>query len=133
MRRFSLVCLAFLVGFALTAVSTMAQEATAPQPAPAEEKAQPPAPEKATPGKEMLAIVISTNDAAKTLTVKKETDPLRAETELERTFKVEDKAFASLKSIRPGQTVKLQLKKDATGKEIVSAIEQKTATSPEKK
>ena len=125
MRRFSLVCLAFLVGFALTAVSTMAQEATAPQPAPAAEKA--------TPGKEMMAVVISTNDAAKTLTVKKETDPLRAETELEKTFRVEDKAFASLKSIRPGQTVKLQLKKDATGKEIVSAIEQKTATSPEKK
>jgi hypothetical protein len=65
--------------------------------------------------------------------VRKQTDPLRAETELEKTFLVEDKVLTSMKNVRPGQTVKLKLKKDAKGKEVVSSIESMpTPTTPEK-
>jgi len=130
MQRFSLVCLGLLVAFALVGGKALAQDTAAPQP-PLTEKARPA--EEKSAAKDETFVVLSTNDATKSITVKKQTDPLRAELELEKTLLVEDKALASMKNVRPGQTVKLKLKKDAKGKEVVSSIESlPTPATPEK-
>jgi hypothetical protein len=135
-----MVALAVAVGgafaFAQDPNANAPQTQTAPeaQGAPAKESPAKESPAKeGAAAKEMMAVVLSTNEAAKTITFKKETDSLRAESELEKTFKVEGKALSSLKSVRPGQTVKLQFKTDTAGKEVVTTIENTTTTTPEKK
>lgn len=106
---------------ALAAVGARAQEDKAvAQPAPAKDTT------------EMTAVVIATDTTSKTITVKKETDPMLSELSGEKTLSVDAKAEASLKSVKVGDKVKLVLKADPSGKEIVSTIEKPAVSAPEK-
>jgi len=74
--------------------------------------------------KEVTAIVVSTDAGLKTIAVKKEAMPGDVGTATEMTLPVDDKAIASLKTVKAGDRVKLSLKVDSTSKrESVSAIE----------
>jgi len=74
--------------------------------------------------KEVTAIVVAADPALKTIAIKKE--PMAGETgaATEMTLPVDDKAIASLKTVKTGDRVKLSLKVDSASKrESVSAIE----------
>jgi Cu/Ag efflux protein CusF len=89
-----------------------------------------PAPAKDTT--EMTGVVIATDTTSKTITVKKDTDPMLSELQPEKTLAVDAKAEASLKSVKVGDKVRLVLKSDAAGKEVVSNIEKPQVGAPEK-
>ena len=86
---------------------------------------------QAATSREMAAVVIATDPIAKTITVKKDMDPMISGTEPEKTLSVDAKALATLKTVSVGEKVKLHVKSDATGKETVTTIE-KSPTMPEK-
>ncbi len=96
---------------ALGSGTLAAQEQTAP--------AAPPLAKEAKEAKEMAAVVVTTDLIGKTITVKKEADPAG----MEKVLAVEDKALTMLKDFKAGDKVKLQLKTDAAGKEVVRSIE----------
>jgi len=120
---------------ALAAAGVRAQEDKAlTQPAPTKDTAAA-AKDTAAPAKdttEMTAVVIATDTALKTITVKKETDPMLSELSGEKTLPVDAKAEASLKSVKVGDKVRLVLKSDPAGKEVVSTIEKPAVTAPDK-
>ena len=86
-----------------------------------------PAPPKATSAaeaKEMTAVVVAADPALKTIAIKKESMAGDTSGATEQTLPVDDRAIASLKTVKTGDRVKLSLKVDQTSKkESVSAIE----------
>ncbi len=92
-----------------------------PQPAPA-----------AKDTKEMTAVVVATDPAVKTITVKEEMGSGAAGTQPEATLSVDEKALTKLKSVKVGEKVKLVLKTDAMGKQSVTSIEKSKSATPEK-
>ena len=113
---------------ALAAAGVRAQEdKPLSQPAPTKDTA---APAKDTT--EMTAVVIATDTASKTITVKKETDPMLSDLSGEKTLPVDAKAEASLKSVQIGDKVKLVLKADPAGKQVVAQIEKPAVAAPDK-
>ncbi len=82
--------------------------------------------------KQMTVLVISTDPVAKTITVKKDADPMLSGTEREKTLAVDAKALTSLKAVTVGERVKISVKADASGKETVTTIEKSSAAAPQK-
>jgi hypothetical protein len=83
--------------------------------------------------KELTAKVLATDPAAKTITVSREDGPAAPGMRQETTLPVEAKALAVLKTVNPGEKVKLLCRTDVTGKETaVTAIEKsdKPSTIP---
>lgn len=120
---------------ALAAAGVRAQEDKAlSQPAPTKDTAAV-AKNTAAPAKdttEMTATVIATDTTSKTITVKKETDPMLSDLSGEKTLPVDAKAEASLKSVQIGDKVKLVLKADPAGKQVVAQIEKSAVAPPDK-
>jgi Cu/Ag efflux protein CusF len=119
--------LALTLAIALAAAVALAQSQTSSQPA-----GGTPAKATAADTKQMTAVVLSTDPTAKTITIKKDMDPLLAGTESEKTLAVDAKAIATLKDIRVGEKVTLHVKTDASGKETVTIIEKPATSAPEK-
>src|SRR5262245_41909882 len=116
---------AILSTFLLSAVVTFAQQ---PAPPAATEQAQQPT-EKAG-SKQMTGQVVSVDVTSKTITLKKDgaVDPAASTT-----LPVDTAAVGPLKTLVPGEKVKLMCKTDTYGKEIVQSIERDKAskTSPQ--
>ncbi len=119
---------AILSTFLLSAVVTFAQQ---PAPPAGTEQAQQPAlgTEK-TASKQMTGQVVSVDVTSKTITLKKDgsMDPAASTT-----LPVDSAAVGTLKTLIPGEKVKLLCKTDNSGKEIVQSIEKDKAskTSPQ--
>jgi Cu/Ag efflux protein CusF len=71
--------------------------------------------------KEVTGKVVATDPNAKTITLSD--DAAAPGMPRETTFTVDAKAVATLKTVAPGEKVKLLTRHDATGKEVVTAIE----------
>jgi hypothetical protein len=94
-----------------------------PQP-PREPQPAPPKASATMEAKEVTAVVVSADPALKTIAIKKESMSGDTSGATEQTLPVDDKAIASLKTVKTGDRVKLSLKVDSTSKkESVSAIE----------
>jgi hypothetical protein len=127
--------LALTLAVALAAALALAQEPQPQaQPAPpgtgAETKST--ATDVKAKDKQMTVVVISTDAPAKTITVKRDADPLLDEAESQKTLAVDAKAIASLKGVHVGEKVTLHVKTDALGKETVTIIEKPATSAPEK-
>jgi hypothetical protein len=104
-------------------LALIASAALAQDPPPPQERQATPSPAAKAATKELTAQVVSTDPTAKTITVKKEGaagDPMTAAAET--TLPVEAEAVADLKTITPGEKVKLVCKTDSAGKETAVTV-----------
>lgn len=115
------------LALALSAGLAVAQDEKASAQAPPKDTAAQ-APAAVKESKDFTALVLSTDPVAKTITIKKDSDPMLAGSEPERTLAVDAKALASLKTVNVGEKVKLVVRADASGKETVTTIEKPAAT-----
>jgi len=114
---------AMLGVLALSASVALAQQ---PPAAPPTDPAQAPAPaEKSGDSKQMTGQVVSVDVPGKTITVKKDAADITG-----KTLAVDTAALTTLKSIYPGDKVKLTWKTDAAGKESVQTIEKDKSSAP---
>ena len=121
--------LAILSGFMLTAGLALAQEPSGQQPGHEPPMAQPPTASVKTATREVTAQVVSTDPVAKTITIKKDTTGASRET----TLPVEIDAVTALKTVMPGEKVKLECRTDGAGNETsVTGIRKydKSSTKP---
>ena len=123
MKLFALLCT-----FALSASIAFAQQPVPPagsEPAPAQQPA-----EKTTGTKQVTGQVVSIDVPGKTITLKKEGS---MEAAASQTLSVDAGAVNTLKTLIPGDKVKLACKTDSTGKEMVQSIEKdkSSKTNPE--
>ena len=124
--------LAILSGFVLTAGLALAQEPSGQQPGHEPPMAQPQTTPGKTPTREVTAQVVSADPVAKTITIKKEGN-VPGMTGGESTLPVEIDAVTALKTVMPGEKVKLECRTDSTGKETsVTGIRKfdKSSTKP---
>jgi hypothetical protein len=94
---------------------------------------QPTAPAKSGATKELAAQVVSTDPVGKTITIKKDSFAGAAGAAGETTLPVEADAVSALKTVMPGEKVKLTCRTDSGGKETaVTAIKKddKAKTNP---
>jgi Cu/Ag efflux protein CusF len=119
MKKFALLGV-----LALSASVALAQQ---PPAAPPSDAAQAPAPgaEKSGDSKQMTGQVVSVDVPGKTITVKKDAADMTG-----KTLAVDTAALTTLKSIYPGDKVKLTWKTDANGKETVQTIEKDKSSAP---
>jgi hypothetical protein len=128
--------LAFLCTFVFMAGLAVAQEPPGQQP-PGQQPpmtGQQPAPAaKAGATKELAAQVVSTDPVGKTITIKKDSFGGASGAAGETTLPVESDAVSALKTVMPGEKVKLTCRTDSGGKETaVTAIrkDDKPKTNP---
>jgi Cu/Ag efflux protein CusF len=113
MKQFALICT-----FLLAASVAFAQQ---PAPPSGSESAQAQQPtEKSAATKQVTGQVVSTDVPGKTITIKKEGS---TEAEASQTLAVDTPAVTTLKTLTPGDKVKLTCKTDSSGKEMVQSIE----------
>lgn len=117
--------LAFLCAFVLVAGVAVAQEPPGQQP-PGQQPpmGQPAGPAKVGSTKELAAQVVSTDPVGKTITIKKDSAFSGSTAGSgETTLPVEADAVSALKTVMPGEKVKLTCRTDSGGKETaVTAI-----------
>ena len=111
--------LALLCTFLLSAVVTFAQQ-PAPPPSEGGLAQQPSLGTEKTASKQITGQVVSVDATSKTITLKKDgsMDPAASTT-----LPVDTAAVNTLKTLIPGEKVKLMCKTDNSGKEIVQSIE----------
>jgi uncharacterized protein YdeI (BOF family) len=134
--------LAFLCAFVLVAGAALAQEPPGQQPPgqqppgqqPPMAGQQPAQPAKTGATKELAAQVVSTDPVGKTITIKKDSGYAGSTgASGETTLPVEADAVSALKTVMPGEKVKLTCRTDSGGKETaVTAIrkDDKPKTNP---
>ena len=130
MRKLALLC-----AFSLTAGVALAQEPPGQQPPghePPMAGQQPAAPAKEFPTREVTAQVVSSDPIAKTITIKTEGKVPGATAET--TLPVEPDAVPALKTVMPGEKVKLECRTNSAGKETavkgIRKYDKSTTTPP---
>jgi hypothetical protein len=120
MKKFALLGV-----LALAAGVAFAQTPPAAPPTDAAQTPAAPGAEKSGDTKQMTGQVVSVDVPGKTITVKKDAADTTG-----KTLAVDTSALTTLKSIYPGDKVKLTWKTDAMGKDMVQSIEKDKSTSP---
>jgi Cu/Ag efflux protein CusF len=112
--------LALLCTFLLSAVVTFAQQPAPPAGTEGGLAQQPTLGTEKTAAKQITGQVVSIDATSKTITLKKDgnMDPAASTT-----LPVDTAAVSTLKTLIPGEKVKLMCKTDDSGKEIVQSIE----------
>jgi hypothetical protein len=118
MKKFALLGV-----LALSASVAFAQQP--PAAPPTDPQAPAPGAEKSGDTKQMTGQVVSVDVPGKTITVRKDASDTTG-----KTLAVDTAAATTLKSIYPGDKVKLTWKMDATGKEMVQSIEKDKSSAP---
>jgi uncharacterized protein RhaS with RHS repeats len=115
---------AMLGALVLSAGVALAQQPAAPPPSEAAQAPQPGS-DKPADAKQFTGQVLSVDVPGKTITMKKDAADTTG-----KTLAVDASALTALKTVYPGDKVKLTWKTDATGKEMVQSIEKDKSSAP---